>query len=182
LKLFIKYNNESEFIETIRSAQLKLSTLKIEQSLRYSDIDFSDPSDWVRNFEKNNDLGNMFVFFFLYKKMSNSTVHLHISSLEHTLPQSPSEENWPIIKNISEDEIKRHIYSLGNFFVTHSRDNSSYGNKSFDKKAAMYKTDNIFDIIDDSNPLNYKSVVDWTYETILQREKVIIELFKEFQD
>ena len=177
----IKYNNESEFVDAINFAQSKLTTLKIEQSLKFSDIDFSEPSDWVRNFEKNNDLGNMFVFFFLYKKMASSTVHLHISSLEHTLPQSPTEERWPIIENSNEDEIKRHIYSFGNFFVTHSRDNSSYGNKSFEKKLAHYKADNIFDIIDGSNPLNYKSVDDWTYETILKREKIIIDLFKEFQ-
>jgi uncharacterized protein with ParB-like and HNH nuclease domain len=177
----IKYNNESEFVDAINNAQSKLSILKIEQSLRFSDIDFSDPSDWVRNFEKNNDLGNMFVFFFLYKKMANSTVHLHISSLEHTLPQSPTIEKWPIIENSTEDEIKRHVYSLGNFFVTHSRDNTSYGNKSFDKKSDLYNRDNIFDIIDVNSTLNYKSVSSWTYETILEREKVIIELFKEFQ-
>jgi hypothetical protein len=177
----IKFTDQNEFATVLTNTLSKLSAFKIEQSLRFSDIDFSDPSDWVRSFEKNNDLGHMFIFFFFYKKMASSTVQIHISSLEHTLPQKPTVEKWPITENSADEELKRHIYSLGNFFITHSRDNASYGNKSFEKKSEKYTEDNIFDIIEETDDLNYKSVTDWTYETILARENKIIELFAGLQ-
>ena len=178
----IKYTNENEFVSLLNNALSKLNIFKIEQSLEFSDIDFTDPSEWVRSFEKNNNLGHMFVFLFFYKKMASSTVQIHVSSLEHTLPQKPTSEKWPLTENSTQEELKRHKYSLGNFFITHSRDNASYGNKSFNEKKTKYSKDNIFDIIEVTDSLNYKSVTDWTYETILDRERKIIELFAELQN
>ena len=177
----IKFTSEQDFITILNSAISKLNTFKVEQSLQFSDIDFTDASYWVRSFEKNNDLGHMLVFFFFYKKMASSTVQIHISSLEHTLPQNPTDEKWPIIADSDEEELKRHIYSLGNFFITHSRENATYGNKSFNDKSEMYSNDNIFDIIEETDELNYKSIDDWTYEVIINREQKIIELFSEHQ-
>ena len=177
----IKFTTEQDFITILNSAISKLNTFKVEQSLQFSDIDFTDASYWVRSFEKNNDLGHMLVFFFFYKKMASSTVQIHISSLEHTLPQNPTDEKWPIIADSDEEELKRHIYSLGNFFITHSRENATYGNKSFNDKSEMYSNDNIFDIIEETDELNYKSIDDWTYEVIINREQKIIELFSEHQ-
>ena len=177
----IKFTTEQDLITILNSAISKLNTFKVEQSLQFSDIDFTDASYWVRSFEKNNDLGHMLVFFFFYKKMASSTVQIHISSLEHTLPQNPTDENWPIIADSDEEEQKRHIYSLGNFFITHSRENATYGNKSFNDKSEMYSNDNIFDIIEETDELNYKSIDDWTYEVIINREQKIIELFSEHQ-
>jgi hypothetical protein len=100
-----------------------------------------------------------------------------VSSLEHTLPQTPSIENWPSIDGVPADNIKRHIYSIGNFFVTHSSDNSSYGNKKFNDKKELYKTHNLFDVIDEGNKLNFKSVEDWNFDLIKQREDYIIQKF-----
>ena len=177
----IKFTTEQDFITILNSAISKLNTFKVEQSLQFSDIDFTDASYWVRSFEKNNDLGHMLVFFFFYKKMASSTVQIHISSLEHTFPQNPTDEKWPIIADSDEEEQKRHIYSLGNFFITHSRENATYGNKSFNDKSEMYSDDNIFDIIEETDDLNYKSIDDWTYEVIINREQKIIELFSEHQ-
>ena len=177
----IKFTTEQDFITILNSAISKLNTFKVEQSLQFSDIDFTDASYWVRSFEKNNNLGHMLVFFFFYKKMASSTVQIHISSLEHTLPQNPTDEKWPIIADSDEEEQKRHIYSLGNFFITHSRENATYGNKSFNDKSEMYSNDNIFDIIEETDDLNYKSITDWTYEVIINREQKIIELFSEHQ-
>jgi uncharacterized protein (DUF1778 family) len=37
-------------------------------------------------------------------------------------------------------------------------------------------------MIDEADSLNYKSVTDWTYETILKREKKIIENLLELQN
>ena len=45
----------------------------------------------------------------------------------------------------------------------------------------MYSNDNIFDIIEETDELNYKSIDDWTYEVIINREEKIIELFSEHQ-
>lgn len=177
----IKYTNNNEFDAFLNNALSKLTAFKIEQSLEFSDIDFTDPTEWVRSFEKNNSLGHMFVFLFFYKKMASSTVQIHVSSLEHALPQKPSIEKWPFIENSTQEELKRHTYSLGNFFITHSRDNASYGNKSFEDKKTKYSEDNIFDIIEEAHDLNYKSVIDWTFETILSREKKIIEFFTQLQ-
>ena len=61
----IKFTTEQDFITILNSAISKLNTFKVEQSLQFSDIDFTDASYWVRSFEKNNNLGHMLVFLFL---------------------------------------------------------------------------------------------------------------------
>ena len=173
----IKFNNQKDFIDKLNFAKTSLETFKNTQNLSFQDIDFSDPDDLVKSFEKNNDLGHMFIFFFKYKRQGSSTNKVFTSSLEHALPQKPTVADWPIIKNKDELLKTRHIYSLGNFFVTHSSENSSYGNKSFIDKKALYIKDNIFDIIEENDNLNYKKVPDWTFGTIEKREKKVIELF-----
>ena len=177
----IIYKNEDNFKKSLTSAKNKLDSFKIEQKLTFKNISIDDSENWVKSFEKNNSLGHMFIFFFKYKKQGSSTNKIFISSLEHTLPQKPSQDNWLIIKNEDKVTIKRNIYSLGNFFVTHSSENSSYGNKSFAAKSKLYKTDNIFDIIEETDPLHYKKVSDWTFDIIKKRETTIIKMFNELK-
>jgi hypothetical protein len=174
----IKFSGDlDDFGKQLNDAIIHIESLKIEQGLHFSKIDFSNPLDWVNSFEKNNSLGHMLIFLFKYKNLGSSTNKIFVSSLEHTLPQTPSIENWPSIDGVPADNIKRHIYSIGNFFVTHSSDNSSYGNKKFNDKKELYKTHNLFDVIDEGNKLNFKSVEDWNFDLIKQREDYIIQKF-----
>lgn len=175
----INYNSDIElYYLQLKRVLDKIIELKIELQLTFDKIDFSNPGDWVNSFEKNNALGQMFIFFLKYKSLTSNDVKIFISTLEHTLPQSYTKEKWPIIEEKNVEDIKRHIYSVGNFFVTHQSDNSEYGNKSAIEKLKLYREKKLFDVIDDErNELNYKNLNTWDFDIILKREEYIFSKF-----
>lgn len=174
----IQYNGDINlFVKQLNDANIQIELLKNELGLIFGKIDLSNSVEWVNSFEKNNSLGHMLVFLFKYKKLGSSTNKIYTSSLEHTLPQKPSIDNWSIIENESAENIKRYTYSIGNFYITHTIDNSSYGNKKFLDKKIQYEKDNLYDIIEEGNELNYKNITEWNFEIIKKREKFIINKF-----
>ena len=71
------------------------------------------------------------------------------------------------------------IYSFGNFLLSFSTDNSSYGNKSFEEKKGLYESDNLKDVISESEETYLYRVSEWTPELISSREKHLIQKFQE---
>jgi hypothetical protein len=134
----------------------------------------------VPEFEKNNSLGNMLIFFLKYKKIGASVVKLSISSLEHTFPQSPQKTEWPIIDGLQTEIYKKYIYNIGNFLLTHSSENSSYGNKSFSSKIIEYKKDHIYDVIDEKSDFHLNNLKSWDFDVIANREQLILKQFLSF--
>ena len=176
----IKYSDEQSFISMIQSALIQLEILKQEEGLKFEFIDFSVNTDWVSEFEKNNSLGNMLIFYIKYKKIGASVVKLSLSSLEHTFPQTPNKIEWPIIDGLQSEDYKKYIYNIGNFFLTHSSENSSYGNKSFNSKRVDYKKDHIYDVIDETSDFHLNNIKSWDFNVIENREQLIRNQFLQF--
>jgi uncharacterized protein with ParB-like and HNH nuclease domain len=174
----IKFTNEKDFLVNIRDAYVQLEILKQDEGLHYNLIDFN--LDWVQDFEKNNSLGNMLIFFLKYKRIGSSTIKLTLSSLEHTFPQSPNKTDWPIIEGIPQDDYKKYIYNIGNFLLTHTSENSSYGNKSFALKKIDYTDDNIMDVIDETSNYNLKKLDIWDFDVIKNRQEIIYNQYLYF--
>jgi uncharacterized protein with ParB-like and HNH nuclease domain len=178
----IKYSDENSFILSIQDALTDLEVLKKDQGLKFEFIkNLTLDSEWVNELEKNNSLGNMLIFYLKYKKLGASDLKLHLSSLEHTFPQTPkSTDDWPIIDGLLLDDYKKYIYNIGNFFLTHSSENSSYGNKSFTEKKKSYSDDNIYDVIDETNQNHYKKVSNWDFDVIKNRQALIYTMFQTY--
>jgi uncharacterized protein with ParB-like and HNH nuclease domain len=176
----IKYTDEPSFIATIKTALIQIEMLKQEEGLRFELIDLSLSADWVPEFEKNNNLGNMLIFYLKYKKMGGSVVKLSLSSLEHTFPQKPQKTDWQIIDGLQFELYKKYIYNIGNFLLTHTSENSSYGNKSFSSKITDYKRDNIYDVIDETSDFHLNKVNSWDFDVIENREQLILKQFLSF--
>ena len=64
----IVFKNEDDYQKSITEAKNKLDTFKIEQKLTFRDVSIDDSENWVKSYEKNNALGNMFIFYFKYRK------------------------------------------------------------------------------------------------------------------
>ena len=83
-------------------------------------------------------------------------------TLEHILPENPSEE-W---KNIFDKEIiEESIYRIGNFTLLSSIKNRKLGNENYNKKKEIYKNS---DILITKNLAKYYT--DWNYEQIKKRQ------------
>ena len=185
----IDFTDEVNFCKTLDTAISEVQEFKVEVWLLFSKIDLpvldwadtedeieSKFSEWSKSFEKNNSLWNMFLFFIKYKHTSTKDNKINVSSLEHTLPQKPTQDKWTII--LGEEDIDRYKYSLWNFFIVHTTDNSSYWNKSFSDKKKAYLDKNVYDIISESDELNYKKLDDWNLDIIKKRERKIIQIFQ----
>lgn len=171
----IIYDDPHQFETVLSKAKTELIDLKYKLKLSFKNIDFSNCDDWVNVFRKNNDLGHMFMFYFKYKDTSSSD-KIYCTSLEHTLPQSLTEDNWPCVSSLNTEERERFIFSLGNFFITSPSNNASFGNKKWSEKKLGYLADNMFDILSDSDYC-YKEVDTWDLEVIQKREELIIDKF-----
>ena len=169
--------NDDSFISSLETAKAELNKFKVQEKLTFSILDFTSKNeDLTQNFYKNNDLGNMFIYFLRYKKNSNNDARICVTSLEHTLPQKPKKPNW-ILTKLSKDEIREITYSVGNFFNVPGPENTSYGNKSWTEKKQEYINDKVFDVINEKDKLHYSKVKDWNKDIIEKRTKMIRKLW-----
>lgn len=167
-----------EMIETWQKAINSLRQLKYELNLNFQEIDFNDRESLSKSLKKNNALGLMFLFYLTYKETGN-TEKLSVHTLEHVVPQKLREETWPDFYGLSQEERDMLIYSFGNFLLSFSTDNSSYGNKSFEEKKGLYESDNLKDVISESEETYLYRVSEWTPKLISNREQHLIQKFKE---
>lgn len=101
-------------------------------------------------------------------------------SIEHIFPQNPTDQEWKEIceksgidKNITFDNIKEWINTLGNLSILDKDDNSRLSNKIFNKKKK---------ILEDKSYLKINRMLydydTWNVEEIQDRAKKILEHIK----
>ena len=178
-----KFADENVFIKQLEGGLEDLKLLAKNEGLSLKNIPFTVDADddFMQNLKiklsKGNDLGYMFIVYLIYKKDKSNNAVLVFESLEHVLPQNPEKESWPIIAKKKDEELKKSTYSLGNFLVTNGKDNSKYGNLSYEEKRVMYIKDNVYD---PSIAHSYTESEEWGFETIAAREKELIELYSSY--
>ena len=173
----IHFENEKQFSASILSASAKLEAFMNKEGLNFNGVDFSLAKEWTNTFSKNNSLGNMFVFVFKYYDRKSSDDRYYVGSLEHTFPQNPTENNWPIITGLTKEEMEDFKYSFGNFYLTNSIENASLGNKSFQEKKNSYVENSLYDILPYDSELHYSKVTLWDYNLVKRRELYIQQKF-----
>ena len=173
-----KTDNINKFIQTLETAENSLVALRKKHNLSFDKIDTDIFKDYSL-FQGDNSLGNMFVFYRVYKEISGRSNQLNFASLEHVLPQKISND-WPNFVDLSDEEKNESIFSLGNFVVTHKDDNSLFSNKSFKEKKSEY-INNIHDPLNNYSDLKCVKIDDdkWTKELIEKRRDKLIKLFED---
>jgi hypothetical protein len=94
-------------------------------------------------------------------------------SIEHILPQTPSDDYW--LSRWSESQRKKYTNDIGNLCLT--RDNSSYSNKPFPKKRGDASSDqpcySTGSFLMERNLA--RDFTDWNEQTLLERRTKIID-------
>lgn len=101
------------------------------------------------------------------------------SSMEHILPQSPSDQYWKDrLKGLTSTQVKRLTNSLGNFVATSGPRNSSLRNRAFPEKAhsADRKTSYKFGSYSEIEVSTYP---EWGPQQILERGGLLIDFLVE---
>ena len=100
------------------------------------------------------------------------------NSIEHILPQTPSDSDGYWKKMFTKEEIKVYLHDLGNLCLTY--DNSSYQNKGFDKKVGEVGQDKR--CYSNSPLFQERELVeyypDWNVSSIEERRRKIVEWAK----
>ena len=166
----------NDYFSSLSNIDDEIVQLKGTLELSYSHIDLIRFKD-NEFFEPSNNLGNMFLLLLNYKK-NGGRMNFKTRTLEHVLPQSVKEEEWPEFFSYDIERQKKSIYSIGNFLNAPSGKNSSLKGLSFKQKKSkedgylldpLEGTDNYFKNIDDDG---------WTEEKIKERQDQLIEMFK----
>ena len=178
-KKVFKDNDKTSYLESLKIVNEELIKTKATEKLSFNEIDLGTLEN-PDHFESNNDYGNMLLSLLSYNSEQTNTNKMTIQSLEHVLPQSLSEDDWPEFFNMEASDQRKYIYSIGNFLNTSSSSNSSASKDSFKDKKKVFKG-KVYDPISD-NGLNYKTVSDdgWTAGLIEKRKDKLIEMFKEY--
>ncbi len=102
-------------------------------------------------------------------KLDYSFANLRATSIEHILPQTPSNPYWKtVLKGCNGEQVKRLTHSLGNLLLISVNKNSELRNREFNFKKDSYFNGSFSEI------QVAKSFSDWNEETILDREKKLL--------
>jgi len=175
-KIVHQENDKEQYLTSLDNVLDEIIQTKGDQKLSFKDIELENLSN-SDFFKSSNDLGNMLILLFHYK-MEGGQSKIIAQTLEHVLPQSIKQSEWPEFFRLNSAEKQKSIYSLGNFMNASSSNNSKYKNKSFKTKKDKYDTD-VFDPLKGTD-LSFDEISDdgWTEELIQEREDKLIERFK----
>lgn len=124
-----------------------------------------------------------YIVYHLEKSLLNGTEptpHGIEQNLEHIMPKTPSEADWPKafeLKNINNNEYKEKIWMIGNLLPLPANINKSLKNFSIQRKISNDKkidyTSDCHNLISPKKISDFLENNDWTFNSIIKRQEYI---------
>lgn len=165
----VRLQNMNDILKAIEKAN------KPEKVLENDNI-FSFTLKELTEILKDDIYGKRFVRYillkleFLFNDHSFLFNDFHYLTVEHVLPQNPSNNSkwWD---NFTEEEHEQLVHKMGNLVLLGRKKNSELNNKEFKEKKKRYFGDNIKAF---PNSLKVMQYNEWTLETIQERQKEML--------